>query len=375
MKEIKPVRTHCLSNDELEKLLYHPDSIENQSILLDHISGCELCSDAYDGMKTLNEEEYHKHLIQLKEKIKDRLGDSKKRILPLRKWLTIAASFLILFTLTYYLNQYFSRQQQELAQIPNQKNTDAFSNDEPIAPSDSIPDSIKPDVNTTGPVLMNPENTKDIRKDDKMFREEFKTEDIQSTQQTGANKNIQNQDALKPNNQGKPYVPAPSGTQQPGSEQEDLPSTLYTEKSVTVDDTESLSESVTISTESNRKIKKKQRDGNKLNEAPIVNESSEKNQFQNLTVADSTELYKNIRTEKILQFAQEAYNQNQFQQAISLCNQILLRNDGTEDNALLLKAKCLYKLGDKNSSVQLLQELIKRKSPLSNEAQHIIDSY
>ena len=56
MKEIKPVRTHCLSNDELEKLLYHPDSIENQSILLDHISGCELCSDAYDGMKTLNEE-------------------------------------------------------------------------------------------------------------------------------------------------------------------------------------------------------------------------------------------------------------------------------------------------------------------------------
>ncbi|MFN7592186.1 MAG: tetratricopeptide repeat protein [Bacteroidota bacterium] len=230
-------------------------------------------------------------------------------------------------------------------------------------------------MNTTGPVLMNPENTKDIRKDDKMFREEFKTEDIQSTQQTGANKNIQNQDALKPNNQGKPYVPAPSGTQQPGSEQEDLPSTLYTEKSVTVDDTESLSESVTISTESDRKIKKKQRDGNKLNEAPIVNESSEKNQFQNLTVADSTELYKNIRTEKILQFAQEAYNQNQFQQAISLCNQILLRNDGTEDNALLLKAKCLYKLGDKNSSVQLLQELIKRKSPLSNEAQHIIDSY
>ena len=101
--------------------MYHFDQLsgEERFEIENHLADCEMCSDYIEGLSLLqSNEKLNETEAELKNRIHDLIYKKEKKFIisPLFKRLAIAASLLLIVSLSFYLIQQFSTPKQQLAE-------------------------------------------------------------------------------------------------------------------------------------------------------------------------------------------------------------------------------------------------------------------
>jgi len=161
--------TECLSEEMLVKYLKNELTSEQKHFTEIHLTDCEICQDLVDGLSELeNIDELSLIVSELNQKIDKKLEQTKPKVvfLNLRRIISIAASFLILVGLTYFITRIFTNSDTFMAENSKSESTvveEKKENSENItnSESDKITESPKSEnpLNEQNIVLENKENS------------------------------------------------------------------------------------------------------------------------------------------------------------------------------------------------------------------------
>ena len=110
-----------------------------------HIADCELCADAVEGLSLLNEEQQHASIVNLESRIKERVKEKSVIFVLFRRAVAIAAVLLLVIGGAFYLNEFISKKQSQVAEnISTQKSEEKKSEENIETKKDSgVTETIK----------------------------------------------------------------------------------------------------------------------------------------------------------------------------------------------------------------------------------------
>lgn len=368
MSNTSHIYPHCLNEDELRMLAFHPGRHPNEAALKEHVTSCELCSDALEGIQLLNEEAFSESMEHLHSKIEEQVSkniDEVPREVPLRRWMAAAASLVLIMSMAYFMNLYFNKDKKQLSDSrePSEYQRPELSNAD--TESDGFV-STKKQEQTINEVDEEAEN---FLKDQSVVQAPVKEKRLNVEPPPTNFEMYTPQDADFANAPGN----IQGGASVPDANKSVQKEDIVNNKSmapVTADKIQNIPQkNITVTEESISK--KKEKYNRKESNAPVVND--EKMQMESVT---STGIFTDslyvMSSAELLNQAKARYNASQYNEAVKLCNLIVSRNDAQREEALLIKAKSLIKLNKTSEAKKILKSLTDNNSVFKTEAEEIL---
>jgi hypothetical protein len=369
----KAIYNRCLSEEDLRTLAFRPGTHTHEQDLLDHISSCELCSDAWEGLRLLSEDEYSESINAITEKIKQHTRTEDFTVRSLHRWYAVAASFAVLLTLAYWLNLSLNQKQKEVAQnlpsdtlIYNRKNT-TLSNADKIQPNaDATTANSFSKVENDMPENFVPPPVQSVPAEEKITYKVVPNAgynksdaEIKDIPQTITNEEYLKTSAPMQNN----FVESNDKYYRAPVPENSTSGYVLKEQSI---------KNIPTSKDNKKQTTKEK---NNVPTAPNKEEINEATRLEETTLLDSINTLKTISSNALLVQALQAFDSAQYLHGVEICNEIASRGDTYQSAALLLKAQCLLKLGKKNEAKKILNDLVKSNSPVKDEAQRLLNAY
>lgn len=115
---------HCLTEDQLLLYMQSKLSPSEQHYVEKHLLGCELCTDALEGLRLSKSPEKLTEIIAgLNQQIDNRVKPVEKKIIPLYPWLRIAA-IIVLIAVGAGTFLYLQKEQKQQEKIVAEKKAD-----------------------------------------------------------------------------------------------------------------------------------------------------------------------------------------------------------------------------------------------------------
>ncbi len=358
----------CLNEEELRTLAYHPGVHTNEHALRNHIATCEFCADALEGLQLISEQEYLSSIENINSRIEQQLSkDSRNESteIPLKRWLAVAASFILLMGIAYLINLSLNKNEKQLSDTrePAEYKRPELNNADTKTEEDFSITKNEQSTNEPGFAPKDLSNEKTIR------QTPHKDIEVKSAPAPPMYEMYVPQDAE--------YANAPT-TVQGGVSKPDA------NKPVQLDDIVSYNSLAPVSADNMKSIpqknilikeetksQKKDKVYRKENNMPTIND--EKMQMPGNTsdglFADSLNT---ISSEQLLNQAKFQYESSRYNDVLNICNTIIQRKDAVKDEASLWKAKCLIKLGKGSEAKKILKSLIDSNSGFKTEAQELL---
>ena len=106
----------CLSREEMEQYLAGLLSPAQVRAVEEHLAGCELCSDALEGLSVLSPEEINESLTNIENRIHNRIKEKPVIMMLLRRAIAVAAVLILLIGGAFFLNEYINHKQVTVAE-------------------------------------------------------------------------------------------------------------------------------------------------------------------------------------------------------------------------------------------------------------------